>query len=88
MLFLEAVEHQAMNEGLESMVDTLTNERYAHELIDGAELSARDKKVIDLYFFKGLTFKEIGAEFNVTIERARQLHKRAIRKMKTFSNKH
>ena len=54
-----------------------------------AELTAREAEVINLYFGlnseKALTLEEIGARFNLTRERVRQIKEKAIRRLRHAS---
>lgn len=45
-------------------------------------LSDKEKKVISLYYFEGLTIKEIGEVFYVSQSRASQIHKVSLNKLK------
>ena len=46
------------------------------------KLSPKEKEMIGLYYFKGLTFKEIGKKINVSESRVSQIHSKAIIKLK------
>ncbi len=52
--------------------------KYAHKIL----ANERNRKVIHLRFWLGMTYKEIGKELGVTIERARQIEKKTIRAMR------
>ncbi len=45
-------------------------------------LNRQERKVIYLYYFKGRTFKEIGAMMSVTESRVSQIHKKSLKKLK------
>lgn len=45
-------------------------------------LKEKDRIVLNLYYYEGLTLKEIGAVLNVSESRVCQLHSRAIRKLR------
>jgi RNA polymerase sigma factor for flagellar operon FliA len=45
-------------------------------------LSERERLVIALYYYEGLTFKEIGQVLNISESRVYQLHTRAIARMR------
>lgn len=45
-------------------------------------LSEREQKVIQLYYYEGLTFKEIGQVLGISESRVYQLHTRAIARMR------
>lgn len=47
-------------------------------------ITDREEKVIRLYYIDGKTFEEIGKEFYVIRERIRQIHSKAIEKLKLF----
>ena len=49
---------------------------------DIKHLSEKDKKVMELYFFGGLTHNEIGKELGVTRSRAHQRYHDSIRQLK------
>jgi RNA polymerase sigma factor for flagellar operon FliA len=46
------------------------------------ELKDKDRTVLNLYYYEGLTLKEIGTVLNVSESRVCQLHSRAIRKLR------
>ncbi|MDS0524090.1 FliA/WhiG family RNA polymerase sigma factor [Clostridium sp. SHJSY1] len=46
------------------------------------ELKEKDRIVLNLYYYEGLTLKEIGTVLNVSESRVCQLHSRAIRKLR------
>ncbi len=58
---------------------TETRERVGAAL---ASLPARERRVIDLYYYGEVTMKEIGAEIGVNESRVSQLHARAIRRLR------
>ncbi|MBC7345331.1 MAG: sigma-70 family RNA polymerase sigma factor, partial [Clostridia bacterium] len=47
-----------------------------------AELPERDRIVITLYYYEGLTLREIGEVLGVTESRVCQLHGRAVAKLR------
>lgn len=47
------------------------------------ELSERERTVISLYYFEGLTLKEIGAVLEVTEARVSQIHTKAISRLRS-----
>ena len=52
-----------------------------------SELRANERKIIMLYYFEDLSYKEIGEKLSLTESRISQLHTQAIRKLrKEFSN--
>lgn len=53
-----------------------------------SELPAREKKVIALYYFEDLTFKEIGQAMEVSESRISQLHTKAILRLKAKLTSH
>lgn len=65
----EAVESKEINERLVKAVK---------------ELPEKERKVIILYYYSGMTLKEIGELMGVTESRASQLHSKAISRLKTM----
>ncbi len=47
-------------------------------------ITDREEKIIRLYYIDGKTFEEIGKYFGITRERIRQIHAKAITKLKLF----
>ena len=47
-------------------------------------ITDREEKIIRLYYIDGKTFEEIGKYFGTTRERIRQIHSKAIEKLKLF----
>lgn len=47
-------------------------------------ITDREEKIIRLYYIDGKTFEEIGKEYGTTRERIRQIHAKAIKKLKLF----
>ena len=47
-------------------------------------ITDREEKIIRLYYIDGKTFEEIGKEFGTTRERIKQIHAKAIEKLKLF----
>lgn len=57
--------------------DEATRGRVASMVAEAlADLPARERQLVDLYYFKDLTFKEIGQVLDVTESRVSQLHTR------------
>lgn len=50
-------------------------------------LNQREREVIRAIYFDGMTLSKIGSIYQVTLERIRQIHKKAIRKLRAPSNK-
>lgn len=49
-----------------------------------ARLPERERGVISLYYFEGLTLKDIGAIYSVTESRVSQVHSRALARLRAF----
>ena len=47
-------------------------------------LSERERTLIGLYYFEGLTLSEIGEVFGVTESRACQIHAKAVLQLRSF----
>jgi RNA polymerase sigma factor for flagellar operon FliA len=47
-----------------------------------AELPARERRIISLYYFRGATMKQIGQEIGVNESRVSQLHARAVARLR------
>ena len=57
--------------------DEATRGRVAEMVADAlSTLPDRERQIVDLYYFKDLTFKEIGEVMGVTESRVSQLHTR------------
>lgn len=64
--------------------DAVEQDELKKMLIESLELlTAKEKKVIQLYYFEELTLKEISQVLEVTESRISQLHTKALQKMKT-----
>ena len=48
------------------------------------KLPERERLVVSLYYFEGLTFKEIGNVLGVSESRVYQLHTQAMSRLRTF----
>jgi RNA polymerase sigma factor for flagellar operon FliA len=58
-------------------------EETREQLIEAVEsLPARDRLVITLYYFEGMTFREIGAVLKVTESRVCQIQKAVLRDLR------
>ena len=53
-------------------------------LIENANLTKRERRIIDLHYHLNYSFPKIGELFNRSRERIRQLHNSAIKKIKSF----
>jgi RNA polymerase sigma factor for flagellar operon FliA len=51
-----------------------------------SKLTAQERKVIYLYYFKGKTFKEIGKSLNITESRISQINKKILLTLKKEIN--
>ena len=66
----------------ESAVDAkLESERLAQAVL---ELPERERHIVSMHYFKGVRFKDLGAELGVSEPRVSQLHSRAMRRLKTM----
>lgn len=75
---IEVTEHQ-----LRLMTDpavALERSEFVEKLI--SQLRPREEKVLRLRYFDGKTYEEVGDEMGVSIERVRQLHNVALRKLR------
>jgi RNA polymerase sigma factor for flagellar operon FliA len=65
--------------------EAIENKEVKERLIEAIQmLSEKERKVIILYYYSGMTLKEIGELLNVTESRASQLHSKAISRLKTL----
>jgi RNA polymerase sigma factor for flagellar operon FliA len=62
----------------------LAYEREVHDMLQTglARLPPRDREVLDLYYAKGITMKEIGRQIGVNESRVSQLHAKAILRLR------
>jgi len=67
----------------------LTYEREVHDMLQTglARLPPRDREVLDLYYAKGITMKEISRQIGVNESRVSQLRARAISRLREILNK-
>ena len=66
----------------ESAVDAkLESERLAQAVL---ELPERERHIVSMHYFKGVRFKDLGAELGVSEPRVSQLHSRAMRRLKSI----
>ena len=73
-----------------SQPEELAEEREIRELLRKAieELPERERLLVTLYYYEGLTYKEIGSVMNVSESRVSQLHTRAIMRMRNKLSVH
>ncbi len=76
---LEAIEDKSSPDPLDNVEFTDLRERMAASI---DELPDRDRLVISLYYFEGLTLKEIGAVLDVSEARVSQIHSKAITRLR------
>jgi RNA polymerase sigma factor for flagellar operon FliA len=71
--------------GPESVLENITLEETKRELIDGiSRLPEKEKLVVSLYYYDGLSLKEIGKVLGVTESRVSQLHTQAVLRLRRF----
>lgn len=84
--FLEQKRDVSMNEcGIGSSLDTKIEESELVEVLSDEinNLPEKEKKIISLYYYEGLTYKEIGKIMGVSESRVSQLHTKAIIRLKS-----
>lgn len=97
MLALDDVRHQ--EDGLldesdhlrdtDAVVEQLALEEMKQELAAGiSKLPEKEQLVISLYYYSGLSLKEIGKVLNVTESRVSQLHTKAVLRLRQYFSKH
>ena len=64
--------------------DSILQEKEQLEILTKAIelLKEKDRTILNLYYYEGLTLKEIGTVLSVSESRVCQLHSRAIRKLR------
>jgi RNA polymerase sigma factor for flagellar operon FliA len=71
--------------GAESVLESITYEETKQELADGvSRLPEKEKLVVSLYYYDGLSLKEIGKVLGVTESRVSQLHSQAVIRLRRF----
>ncbi|PNE59618.1 hypothetical protein A8H39_00270 [Paraburkholderia fungorum] len=69
----------------DSALDTLILEQSIQKLLDAIEtLSDRDREVIELRYYHGLTNREIARRLNIGESRATALHQRGVQRLRKF----
>ncbi len=69
--------------GTESVLEGITFEETKQELADGvSRLPEKEKLVVSLYYYDGLSLKEIGKVLGVTESRVSQLHTQAVLRLR------
>ncbi len=64
-------------------VDALLAEESLEELLDAIEsLSAKERIVLSLYYYEGLTLRQIGKVLHITESRVSQIHSRTIARLR------
>jgi RNA polymerase sigma factor for flagellar operon FliA len=80
-----AVEELERDGGAEGALDSITFEETKQELADGiSRLPEKEKLVVSLYYYDGLSLKEIGKVLGVTESRISQLHTQAVLRLRRF----
>jgi RNA polymerase sigma factor for flagellar operon FliA len=71
--------------GSESVLESITYEETKQELAGGiSRLPEKEKLVVSLYYYEGLSLKEIGKVLGVTESRVSQLHSQAVIRLRRF----
>jgi RNA polymerase sigma factor for flagellar operon FliA len=71
--------------GTEGVLENITFEETKQELADGiSRLPEKEKLVVSLYYYDGLSLKEIGKVLGVTESRVSQLHTQAVLRLRRF----
>lgn len=84
--FLEQNRDMTMNElSIGGSLDTKIEESELVEVLSGEinNLPEKEKKIISLYYYEGLTYKEIGKIMGISESRVSQLHTKAIIRLKS-----
>jgi RNA polymerase sigma factor for flagellar operon FliA len=69
----------------EGVLENITLEETKQELVEGiAKLPEKEKLVVSLYYYNGLSLKEIGKVLGVTESRVSQLHTQAVLRLRRF----
>ncbi len=84
--FLDQKRDMTMDEpGIGGSLDTNIEESELVEVLSGEikNLPEKEKKIITLYYYEGLTYKEIGKIMGISESRVSQLHTKAIIRLKS-----
>ena len=65
---------------MDEIIDRIDEQRQLEQLLH--YLTPREMQVVQLYWYEGYTFKEVGKLMGVTIARVQQINAKALRKMK------
>ena len=80
-----AVDELDRESGTEGILESITLEETKQELVgEISRLPDKEKLVVSLYYYNGLTLKEIGKVLGVTESRVSQLHSQAIIRLRRF----
>jgi len=80
VIFAEEWNVSANKEDVESIYDRIELRQVLSEAI--AKLSEREKQLLQLYYYEGLTLKEIGRVMGISESRVSQLHTKALLQLK------
>jgi RNA polymerase sigma factor for flagellar operon FliA len=81
---IELVEHE-VSSLVADPFDIVSAEEIRSRLIDAVEtLPQRERLIITLYYYEGLTFKEIGAVLRISESRVFQIHTSVIKSLRTL----
>ncbi|MPN54995.1 RNA polymerase sigma-D factor [bioreactor metagenome] len=82
--FNESFKIQLKDESIESSPEDLTvyNDTIKELQRTIGELNEREQLIINLYYYEGLTYKEIGEILSISESRVSQIHSKAISKMR------
>lgn len=76
------------DESAENILEILAMDAVRDTLIEAVgRLPEKEKKVITLYYYEGLTLKEIGMVLNLSESRISQLHTKAVLRMRSKLNR-
>lgn len=79
----EPLDIAAANSGIEGVLDEMEAAEAKKALVEAiTQLPERDQLVISLYYYEGLTLKEIGKVLGVSESRVAQLHSRSLLRLR------
>ena len=74
-----------LREGEDNLPESIICSNETHEILKDSieQLPERERRVIELYYYEELTYKEIGVVLNISESRVSQLHSKGISRLKT-----